>query len=323
VLRYLVTPSRGAADLERLARHCHSACYIVNDFHPLLLVAGSLGPDRARALPCPVVHVYGRNLWRAVEGNFRGRGPALVDRGFGALLTALRDRAHARVEHTFAPAAGDEDAAPRTYRVPPILAAPRRSAAEVRSALGVGPGARLAAVYLNPHFEDPSIADATLAALSAEGFVVHAVGEGLAGRPGFRPYDPSFADVGAAADLLVSAPGMGALAQARVFGVPFVALVTDQPEQRDNLRFLGPGAPFAAVELGAPGRLDDRLREAAIRASHGAPPAIERPSPSAAVAAIHARWTETFTAIAAGAAAKPRRPRAARATTTFTNPPEA
>jgi hypothetical protein len=302
VLRYLFAPGRGAADLARLNARCRGAACVVNDFHPLLLVGTP---------PCPVVHVYAENLWRAIEGNFDGRGPALLGRGYGALARALRDRALARVEHTLrAPFAGEHDPARATHRLLPILAAPRRPAAEVRTTLGLAPRARLAAVYLNPHFSDPRVAEAIEAALAAEGFHMHAVCEGFAGRPGWRPYDPSFVEVTAAADLLVSAPGMGAVGQARILGTPFVALVTDQPEQRENLGFFGPGDPLAAVELAAPGPLPlhARIREAAARLVAGAPPALARPSAAAAVAAIQARWAEVFVSLAAGARAPARRP---------------
>ena len=309
VLRYLCTPSRGAADLTRLAALARGAAVVVNDFHPLLLAAGARGAEGGGALPCPVVHVYGENLWRAIEGNFDGRGPAVVGRGFGALLRAARDRAYARIEHTFAaPFAGERDAARETHRLLPIIAAPRRGAAEVRAALGVPARGRLAAVYLNPHFADPAVAAALERALAGAGFHVHAVGEGFAERPGWRPYDPSFVDVTAAADVLVSAPGMGAVGQARLLGTPFLALVTDQPEQRANLRFLGP-RDAVAVELGAgaPARLDERLG-AALEALAAAPPALERRSAAVAVATIHDRWAGVLTTLAAGARATARAP---------------
>ncbi len=299
VLRYLFQPGRGAADLARLAAAAEGAAYVVNDFHPLLLLAGA-----GAALPCPVVHVYGENLWRAIEGNFAGRGPALWGKGYGALVRALRDRAYARVEHTPAVLlAGERDPAHRAYRLPPLIVAPRLGPAAVRAALGVGPRARLAAVYLNPHFTDPAIAAAVEGALAAEGFHVHAVGEGFAGRPGWRPHDPSFVDVTAAADLLISAPGMGAIGQACLLGVPFLALVTDQPEQRANLRFLAAGGSgaSAAVTLDGEGSLPARLREAAAGLVAAAPPALERPSPVATVAAVHDRWARVLTDLALAA----------------------
>ncbi len=306
VARYLVEPGRGATDLLWLEALAEGAAYVVNDFHPLLLVAGS-----GAALRRPVVHVYGENLWRAIEGNFDGRGPALLGRGYGAVVRALRDRAFARIEHTLAASPeADPGASSRSYRLPPVIAAPNRTPAEVRAALGIAPGARLAAVYLNPHFEDPEVATAVERALAAEGFHVHAVGEGFAGRPGWRPYDPSFVDVTAAADLLVSAPGMGAVGQARLLGTPFLALVTDQPEQRANLRFLGGGAPASAtVEIDAPGSLADRLRGAAAALAAASPPALARPPAVATVTAVHRRWARVLLDLAHAA---PRPSRAVR-----------
>jgi UDP:flavonoid glycosyltransferase YjiC (YdhE family) len=295
IFRYLFDPNRGLADIETLRELCDRATCIVNDFHPLLLVAGS---GSCRRLPCPVVHVYGENLWRVIEGNFEGRVPRALDRGFASVLRGLRDRAHARVEHTFADRAGDPQY--RTYCVPPVVEAPRRRPADVRASLGIGPRDRLAAVYLNPHFSDATIADSLLRALASEGFFVHAVGEGFASHPGFRPYDPSFVDVSAAADVLVSAPGMGAIAQARLFGVPFLGLVSDQPEQLRNLAFLGgpSSAPFRAVRLGGgEGLLEQRLAAAAAGLLRAAPPALDRPSPASVVAGVHDLWLDTFLAI--------------------------
>jgi hypothetical protein len=187
-----------------------------------------------------------------------------------------------------------------------MLAAPRRPAEEVRAALGVGRSERLAAVYLNPHFADPSVAASLEAALSAEGYAMHAVGEGYAARAGWRPYDQSFADVAAAADLLVSAPGMGAVSMARLFGVPFLALLTDQPEQRANVRFLAasPETAFATEELADPLDLTERLQRAAKTLAHRAAPALERPPAAATVGAVHDRWAHVLTELAS-----PRAPR--------------
>jgi len=303
-LRYFFTPSRGAADLARLAAIARGASYVVNDFHPLLLVAGARGSREGAALPCPVVHVYGENLWGAIEGHFDGHRGALLSRGFGAIVRGLRDRAHARIEHTFAaPLAGEHDRAGRSYRLLPMVAAPRRDAEEVRASLGVRRSARLAAVYLNPHFADPAVAASIEAALSAAGFaMIHAVGEGYADRPGWRPYDPAFADVAAAADLLVSAPGMGAVGMARLFGVPFLGLLTDQPEQRANVRFLAasPDTAFATEDLG-PLHLTERLRGAAQGLIQRTAPALDRPPAASVVGAVHDRWAHVLTELAAPA----------------------
>jgi hypothetical protein len=309
VLRYLFMPSRGAADLARLAALARGADYVVNDFHPLLLIAGSRGGGEGAPLSCPVVHVYGENLWGAIEAHFDGRRGALFTRAFGALARSLRDRAHGRIEHTLAaPLLGQRDPERRSYRLLPVIASPRRAAAEVRASLGVRPGARLAAVYLNPHFADAAVASAIESALSAEGYVMHAVGEGYARRPGWRPYNREFVDVAAAADLLVSAPGMGAAGMARLFGVPFLGLLTDQPEQRANARLLAasPDAAFSAVELADLQCLTERLRGAAKDLTRGAPPALERPPASAVVGAVHDRWAASLTELAEPASPRQR-----------------
>jgi hypothetical protein len=299
VLRYLLTPSRGLRDARRLERLCHGADLLVNDFHPLPLFAGAAAHA---ALP-PIVHVYGENLWRAIEHNFAGRGPAFVDRRYSALVRALRDQAQARIEHTLA-----GDAGPRggrfDYVLPPVVAVPCRSTSEVRADLGVRSGVRLAAVYLNPHFVDPALAEMLEAALQRHGFAMHAVGEGFASRAGWLPYDRAFGDVVAAADLLLAAPGMAAVGQACLLGTPMVALVTDQPEQRDNLAYLrAPGAPPSlAVALHGPaGQLAARL-DAAV-GTLGAASAPRRADGRRTIRAIHRRWVDTLLEIAGGARA--------------------
>lgn len=243
-LRYLCSPSRGVADCARLADLARGATALVNDFHPLLLVAGG----RVRRLP-PVVHLYGEHLWRSIEHAFAERGPALLDRTYASVVRALRDRAPARIEHSLAPRAVpalrlEPENGALDVRLPPLVASPARTAADVRAQLGVASGARLCAVYLNPHFTDPELAASIEDAVRGRGMALHAVGEGFAGRRGWLPFDPAFTDVAAAADVLVSAPGMGALGLVHAFGTPFVALSTDQPEQRANLAFLSaPAAP--------------------------------------------------------------------------------
>lgn len=286
IASYLLRPSRAAKDLLRLDAMCEGAAYVVNDFHPLLLIAS---PPR-----CPVVHVHGEHLWHAIEHNFAQRGPALLDKGFSAFARGLRDKAHARIEHTLdASPAGAFDDARRVYTLLPLVAAPERSRAEVRCALGVKPSQKLAAVYLNPHFTDPRLAEAIESSLDEARFSMHAVGEGFAQRPLWRPYDPAFADVAAAADLLISAPGMGAVGLSKLLAVPLLALVTDQPEQRQNLRFLR-GSAFEVVDLPSPlgvkaalGGAVRRLGEMPLRDAERAPISI-----------IHRRWAEALTRLA-------------------------
>lgn len=271
MLRYLALGLR--ADRRRLARLAEGADLCVNDsFHPALLFAPR---------GCRVVQVYGRHMRRAVEENFAGRrfSPA-----YAAAMRALVERSFACIEHTL----GESGRAASVHRLPPLLARPRREAAAVRAALGAGPGRRLAVVYLNPHFRDPRVAEAVERGLA--GWVVHAVGEGYATRPGWRGVDPDLASVVAAADVLVSTPGMGALAQASVFGTPLVALVTDQPEQQRNLAFLD-GARFPRAIVPLAGDLAARLGRAALGVGGGG---WQRADARAAVIAVEDAWARTF-----------------------------
>ena len=93
-----------------------------------------------------------------------------------------------------------------------------------------------AAVYLNPHFRDPAIAQALEAGLQAARLSAHCVGEGYAGRAGWLAQDARWIDQAAHSRVIVSAPGMAALSIARVYQVPIVLVVTDQPEQQHNAR---------------------------------------------------------------------------------------
>ncbi len=245
VLNYLLLPWRAMADLRRLAILARGADLVVNDsLHPALLLAPALG------FPYPVVQVYGENLWRAMESNLDDRAPAWVVGRYRRALAVVRDRAFARIVHTL----GEVGAAPggtaRTFRLPPIVARPDRTRAEVRAALGVPDGVPLAAVYLNPHFKDPSIATALEEGLRAGGFRLRAVGEGYRERPGWVGTDARFADVVHAAELFVSGAGMGALELARSSGTPLLVLLGDQPEQARNVAELLRRVPdFALREV--------------------------------------------------------------------------
>jgi hypothetical protein len=146
----------------------------------------------------------------------------------------------------------------------------------VRETLGVPDGVPLAAVYLNPHFKDPSIAAAVEEGLARAGFRVHAVGEGYRARPGWMGTDAHFADVVHAAELFVSGAGMGALELARSSGTPLLVLLGDQPEQARNVLV---GDPELARSIAV---------AAAALVNRGTPPG--RPSSTAA----EAPWVEAF-----------------------------
>jgi hypothetical protein len=183
------------------------------------------------------VQLYAENTWNALAANLDGRGPAFLGQSYRAMLGRAQRRSLACIEHTpRADALARQPGSPLQFQVPPLLAMPSRTCQEVRSQLSVAQGQKLVAVYLNPYFRDPTLYAALRAALP--GAFIYGVSEAFADRPGFRAYDPNFSDIVAAADLYISAPGMGALAQARLFETPFLGLVTQQPEQVRNVAFL-------------------------------------------------------------------------------------
>ncbi|MEQ8980697.1 MAG: hypothetical protein RL846_22335, partial [Deltaproteobacteria bacterium] len=140
----------------------------------------------------------------------------------------------------------------------------------------VGSDERLVVAYLNPHFADPRLA----AALESTPGRLYAVGEGFAGRPGWVAYDADLADKLAAADVVVSAPGVATLTAVKASGVAYVALRSRQPEQRENLTRLG--RDFEVVDVATPDALP-----AAIERARRAPP-------GEAVATIAGDWRRTL-----------------------------
>jgi hypothetical protein len=236
---YVLSPCGLARDAAWLARRAVGARFVVNDsLHPAALALAA-APRIARAprvVPPRVVNVHGENLWRATVHNFDGRAPAWASAAFCRLVEAIDVRAFGRIVHSLAPAdlAGAGDG-PNRYRLPPLTAAPRATRAEVRRALGLSPGDRLAAVYLNPHFRDERVAVRLEAALAGAGYRFHGVSEPWSARAGWRAFDADFGTIVAASDLLVSGAGVAALALARRAGVPLLALVGEQPEQALNL----------------------------------------------------------------------------------------
>jgi hypothetical protein len=118
-------------------------------------------------------------------------------------------------------------------RLPPLITQPRPRDL-VRAERGLSPADRFAVVYLNPYFRDPVIARAIETALATHGYRIHAVGEQFQARPGWVARDPQLADAVAAADVFISAAGAGAVTMAQTFGIPLIAVTSDQPEQRRN-----------------------------------------------------------------------------------------
>jgi hypothetical protein len=292
VARYLLGPAGCLRDLRWLEARAEGAAFVVNDsLHPALVVA----PGLPRFGAMRVVQLHGEHVLGATLGHFDGRVPRRLAGRYAAAVRSALGRSFAEVELSLdAPLTNERD--DRRLRLPPLPPLPSRTRAEVRAALGVDPRRTLAVVYLNPHFKDPALAEAIEAELQARGHVVRAVGEGYAERPGWVARDPALVDAVAAADVLVSAPGLGALAQARLFGTPLLTIVTDQPEQRENLRWLEGerrGHPWASVSL-ATDLPTLRPRLAAALADLAGQPARARPCPTARAAALRARWSDAL-----------------------------
>lgn len=231
VISYFFLPWHMLRDIRRLAREFHGVDLIVNDsFHPALVVMGGLDPWRDRT-----VHIYGQSLRESLEENFTGRLWGPVARFFRWWVRFGLSRARGRLVHDFAfslPASSDP-AKPEHHLPTPL--------AVVNPGAGAGHPARKVAVYLNPHFSDPALAEALETALrealgeqGPEDGGIFLLGEGYAQRPGWHPYAKDWMEIAARAELLVSAPGMAALATAQALGKPVVLIVTAQPEQQRN-----------------------------------------------------------------------------------------
>lgn len=296
-LAYLLLPTRMLNDMRWFGQVGKRYDFVVDDsFLPSLL----LQPISPFMRDIRVVHVYGKYMREAVAGQFEGgRWAKQWDDFYSKTINDMCDRAFARVEHTFDVADEGEREA-MTWRLPPLIPMPTRTPEEVRASLGVAADQKLAVVYLNPNFNVPEIAAAVEHAFADKRWKLHAVGEGYAGRPGWIAQDTRLGEAIMAADVLVSAPGMGALAQARLFHTPLLAVVTDQPEQRRNLKFLEdadhPTQNVALAELSTlPARMASGLASLEARTADGGP----RPSALEAVQARQKLWADAFAELVA------------------------
>jgi hypothetical protein len=162
-----------------------------------------------------------------------------------------------------------------------------------RAQLGVPLGTPLAVVYLNPYFRDPALADIIDRAMRGR-FIVHAIAEGFAHRPGWHATDPHLADAVAAADVFISAAGMGSLTLARTTGVPMIALATRQPEQRKNLAETAAATSWRRV-IDISGDLDDDLAAPLARALADLPASHHGPTDALlAIRRSRHHWTEAL-----------------------------
>jgi len=240
ITTYFFLPWHMLRDIWRLSRRFSAVDLVVNDsFHPALLVMGGLNPWRRRT-----VHVYGWSLRESLQRNFMGRMLGPWAHFFHWWVGFGLSRARGRLVHDFAfPVPERVDFSLPEHQLPTPLAL-------IDESQSTQP-ARKAAVYLNPHFSDPVLADALETVLpeaiaqsagerhsgdgdKTPGGDVFFLGEGYAGRPGWQPYATDWMEVAARAEMLVSAPGMAALAAAQAMDKPILLIVTAQPEQQRN-----------------------------------------------------------------------------------------
>jgi hypothetical protein len=220
VAHYVFRPGRMLRDMIRLRRKRHAVDLLINDsFHPALLFMGTLPGWRRK-----VVHVYGASLKVALINNFEGLWPRVFGRVFGWIVGRQIDAARSCIEHDFAYDI-DETKAPALFRLPTPVALADAQTTPLRDG---------AAVYLNPHFSDPHLAEALGAGIADAGLSAHLVGEGYAHLRDWLGVDPNWASRAARAQLIVSAPGMAALSIARIYQRPIILVLTDQPEQATN-----------------------------------------------------------------------------------------
>ena len=240
IASYLFLPWNMLRDGCRLAQRFNGVDLIVSDsFHPALLVMGGLYPWRKRS-----VHVYGWSLRESLEQNFVGRLWKPCSYFFRWWVRFGLSRARGRIVHDFAfPVPERVDPSLPEHQLPTPLAL-------IEAGRDKQP-ARKVAVYLNPHFSDPALAEALETVLQEAMALsrnehhrdqddesgdsgVFLLGEGYAGRPGWHPYATDWIEIAASAELLVSAPGMAALAAACSLDKPILLIVTAQPEQQRN-----------------------------------------------------------------------------------------
>ncbi|MCD5996365.1 hypothetical protein KDX38_22480 [Pseudomonas sp. CDFA 602] len=226
---YLFHPGRMLRDIVHLSRLLRETDLVINDsFHPALLYMGMLPGWRRK-----VVHVYGASLKAALLSNFEGMWPRQFGKLFAWIVSRQINRARACFEHDFAyevDVCAQESVHASSFKNALVYRLPT----PVALAEALNEPAADAAVYLNPHFAEPRLADALSAGLVDAGLTMHRVGEGYAGREGWLAVDPLWTSRAASARMIVSAPGMAALSIAKVYRRPIVLVLSDQPEQATN-----------------------------------------------------------------------------------------
>lgn len=233
VATYTFLPWHMLWDMLKLMRYFKRVDLVINDsFHPALLNLSLLPPWRKK-----IVHVFGSSLRRALEHNFTGRSSPWFARLFQFTIQRMINGGRGWIEHDFSRQKPEQLSA-NGIGLPTPIAIPQP---ERRSFVDV-------AVYLNPHFANPDIAEGLELALKACQLSGHLVGEGYQQRQGWLAQDTDWISQAANSRVILTAPGMAGLSAALLLGKPLLLIVTQQPEQQQNaLTVAQSGMPHQAV----------------------------------------------------------------------------
>lgn len=228
IMGYLVDPTRFGKHVLELSFLLRGYDLAVNDSFNASMLAASIAYPR-------MVNVYVKNIMRSVLDELRGH--PMLRAAFGL----AHHRALMNVETTIKPIDGTIIKGKRMI-LNPLISVP--SPIEKKG--------KLAVVYLNPLFTKWQLGQEIMDVLKERGYDVHAVGEGIAKKiEGWIPHDPKLGDKIAAADLVVSAPGMGVLSQVMAYHKRYIAVYTQQPEQQRNLRQVQNAANVRVLDVDA------------------------------------------------------------------------
>lgn len=228
VASYQLLPHGLLKDLFQLSRKLPEYDLVINDsFQPAALFLPVLNRN-ARA---KIVHIFGDTLQDSVTNHLDTRWPKFCADIYRYSIKQQIKLSHARLVHAFHHQDRTEGRDSCEICLPtPLASLPSTTQSHQK---------KTAVVYLNPHFKCTRRAYAMQQTLIKQGYEVHAVGEGVASTlSGWEKYDTQLNSRIATADLLVAGAGMAASHLAYLFKIPFIAIDTEQPEQKRNLKHL-------------------------------------------------------------------------------------
>ena len=238
VLHYFVNPAGLAADLWRLRQPLSRAGLILNDIHPVGLLLPLL-PSRIR--DTPVVHILSEHSWEALKEIIRPRWWPDVRDILGELVDRIALSGRHLIVNTLDPSKFFTTVGKITY-LPPLLSSEKIAVLALRQDLGLPSRKRLFVAYLNPLFRDPCLIQTIIEASREYGAYLYLVSEYAASHVPHAAsrdvtvvaYDFHLLQHLLEAELYISGAGLAAPLQAYVAGVPFLGLVSRQPEHVKN-----------------------------------------------------------------------------------------